>query len=139
MGAWGFGYFEDDTALDFMIRLEESDNPRQVIADAFESAVTSDYLEYEEGSAAIVAAAYVDRQVNGTRFTPADQGEPLSVDTFPERNPKLDFSDLKKKAIQALNKLLTDDSELKQLWEENEDLYPSWRQGITQLIERLQK
>ena len=138
MGAWGFGHFEDDTALDFMIHLEESDNHVHVITDAFESAIDSDYLEYEEGSAALVSAAYVDRQVNGTKFTSPDQVEPLSVDTFPERYPKLEFSHLRKKAVQALKKLLTDDSELKQLWEENEELYPLWRQGIIQLIERLQ-
>jgi hypothetical protein len=139
MGAWGFGYFEDDTALDFMNYLEESDNHVQVIIDAFESAIASDELDYEEGCAAIVAAAYVDRQINGTKFTTSDQVETLAVDTFPERYPKLEFSDLKEEAVQALNKLLTDDSELNQLWQENEDDYPSWRQGITQLIDRLQK
>lgn len=63
----------------------------------------------------------------------------LDVDSFPERNPNIDLSDLKEKAVIALEKLLGEDSELNELWRENEEAYPSWRQGIEQLIERLNK
>ncbi len=63
----------------------------------------------------------------------------LDVDSFPERNPNIDLSDLKEKAVIALEKLLGEDSELNELWRENEEDYPFWRQGIEQLIERLNK
>ncbi|WP_162056495.1 DUF4259 domain-containing protein [Pontibacter pamirensis] len=137
MGAWGYGYFEDDAAFDFMAEVEESGNPKNVLKRAFDTAIDSDYLESDEGNAVIVAAAYVDRQLNGTRFSSADQEEPLSVDTFPDRNPQQDLSDLRDKALQALSKVLEDDSELNELWAENEEDYPAWREGVKQLIYRL--
>jgi hypothetical protein len=35
MGAWGYGLFEDDSALDFMADIEESGNASEVIQRAF--------------------------------------------------------------------------------------------------------
>ncbi|MEZ0612113.1 DUF4259 domain-containing protein [Fibrella sp. WM1] len=137
MGAWGHGYFEDDSALDFMADIEDAKNPKKLIKNAFENAVKADYLEADEGNAVIVAAAYVDRQLNGTMFSKVNQDEPLAVDTFPERHSNVDFSDLKEKAVKALNRVLDDDSELNELWAENESEYPAWRQSIEDLIERL--
>lgn len=139
MGAWGYGHFEDDMALDFMIEVEESDNPEKTLSDAFDSALDVDYLEYTEGNAVIVAAAYVDSQINGTKFSATDSEEPLDVDTFAERHPDQNFIALKNKAIKAVQQVLAKNSELNELWEENEELYPLWRQGLEELIERLKK
>lgn len=139
MGAWGYGHFEDDSALDFMADVEESSSPKKIINSAFDTALSTDYVDPDEGNAVIVAATYIDRQLNGTKFSKEDQIEPLDVDTFPDRHPDMDFSDLRKKAVLALNRILADDSELKELWEENEEDYPSWKQGIEQLIQRLEK
>jgi len=139
MGAWGHGHFEDDAAFDFMANVEESDNPKEIISNAFSTALDADYLENDEGNAVIVAATYVDRQLNGTTFSSHDRDEPLDVDTFPDRHPELNFSDLRDKAVQALQKVLDDNSELNELWAENEEDYPTWRQGIEQLIQRLDK
>lgn len=137
MGAWGHGYFEDDAALDFMADIEDSDNPKKVIRQAFETAIKAEYLESDEGSAVIVGATYVDRKVNGTKFTEAGHDEPLDVDTFPDRNPDVDLSDLRKPAIEALQKVLSDTSELNELWSENDEDYPAWKQGVEQLLKRL--
>lgn len=137
MGAWGHGYFEDDAALDFMADIEDSDNPKKVIRQAFDTANKAEYLESDEGSAAIVAATYVDRKLNGTKFSPAAHDEPLDVDTFPDRNPDVDLSDLRKPAVEALQKVLSDNSELNELWAENDEDYPAWKQGVEQLIKRL--
>ena len=139
MGAWGYGHFEDDSALDFMADVEESGDPKKLINDTFDTAIGDDYVESDDANAAIIAATYVDRQVNGTKFSAENQIEPLDVDTFPDRHPDMDFSDLRKKAVLALTKILADKSELKELWQENEEDYPSWRQGIEQLIQRLEK
>jgi hypothetical protein len=139
MGAWGYGHFEDDSALDFMADIEDSEHPKKDLSNAFETAINADYLESDEGNAAIVSAAYVDRQVNGTKFSSADQDEPFDVDTFPDRHPVLDFSDLRAKAVQALRKVLGDSSELNELWAENDEEYPSWREGVEKMIQRLDK
>lgn len=137
MGAWGYGHFENDAALDFMADIEESDNPKELLNDAFDTAIDADDLETNEGTSAIVAAAYVDRQINGTRFTSPGHDEPLEVDTFPDRHPDQNFSDLKEKAVQALDRVLDESSELNELWEENEEDYPAWRESIEQMIQRL--
>jgi hypothetical protein len=138
MGAWGHGYFDDDAAFDFMDALEESDDPKGVIRDAFEGAVESDYLETDEGNAVVVAATYVDRQVNGTLFSGAGGDDPLPVDTFPDRHPDAHLRDLKPLAVQALHVLLGESSELKELWEEDGEP-GAWRAGIEQLIARLSR
>ncbi len=137
MGAWGHGYFDNDAALDFMEDVEEATNPKKKLLKAFAIALKADYLEYDEGCAVIVAAAYVDNQVHGTTFSSPDQDEPLGVDTFSTRHPNQDFSDLREKAVGALKKLLDDNSELNELWAENEVDYPAWRQGIEELTQRL--
>jgi hypothetical protein len=139
MGTWGTGYFEDDAALDFMTGIEQSSDPKRMLVKAFDSAIKSDYLESDEGSAVIVAATYVDRQVNGTKFTAESDGAPLDVDTFPDRHPDQNFIDLKAKAVAALARILGDNSEINEVWIENEDEYPAWRQGIQHLIGRLSR
>jgi len=139
MGAWGHGHFQDDAAFDFMADIEDADNPKEIISDAFETAIDADYLETDEANAVVVAATYVDRQLNGTTFSSPNSDEPLDVDTFPGRHPELDLSDLRNNAVQALRKVLDDNCELNELWAENEEDYPAWRQGIEQLIQRLDK
>jgi hypothetical protein len=128
---------EDDAAFDFMADIEDADNPKEIISNTIETAIDAHYFETDEGNAVIVAATYVDRQLNGTKFSSIARDEPLDVDTFPDRHPELDFSDLQDKAVPALQKVLDNNSELNKLWAENEEDYPAWRQGIEQLIQRL--
>jgi Domain of unknown function (DUF4259) len=136
MGAWGPGYFEDDAAVDFMRDIEESREPKRMLLKTFDSAIKKDYIESHEGSAVIVAAAYVDRQVNGTKFS-AMGTKPLEIDSFPERNPDQNFMDLKEKAVAALKKVLAENSEIRELWAENDDDYTLWKDSIEQLMGRL--
>lgn len=137
MGAWGHGHFEDDAAFDFMAEVEESENPKRFLENAFKIAIDFDYLEYDEATAVIVASTYVDGQVNGTKFSGVDNSDPYDVNTFVDRHPEIDLASLKGNAVKALQKVLSEKSELNELWAENEELYPSWRQGIEQLIGRL--
>lgn len=139
MGTWGTGYFEDDAALDFMHNIEESKDPKRVLSKAFDIAIKNDYIESDEGTAVIVSAAYVDRQVNGTKFTPENHGELFEVDTFPDRHPEQNFIDLKGKAVSALARILGENSEINELWAENDEDYPAWREGIQELMARLSK
>lgn len=81
----------------------------------------------------------VDSQLNGTKYSEVDRDEPLDVDTFPERYRNISFSDLQSSAVQALQKVIVDNSELSELWAETEEYYPAWRQTVEQLIERLDK
>lgn len=137
MGAWGTGYFEDDAALDFMADVEESRDPKRILTRTFDKAIKAQYIESHEGTAVIVAAAYVDRQTNGTKYSKHNIDPPLQIDTFPSRNPDHNFSDLREKAVIALNKILGENSEINELWAENDEDYPTWKSGVQQLIMRL--
>lgn len=135
MGAWGHGPFEDDGALDFVWDIEEAENPKETIIEALDHAVESDYLETDEASAAIVSAAYIDSAINGTKYTKPGMSEAYEADTFSTRFPEVDLSDLKSKAVAALEKVIGEGSELKELWEESDE--PAWQQGIEEMIKRL--
>jgi Domain of unknown function (DUF4259) len=139
MGAWGHGHFQNDSALDFVSDVEYSDNPKKLFERTFNRAIKSNYLDSDIGCEVIVASTYLDSQINGTKFSHPDREEPLEVDTFPNRKPSIDFSDLRKNSVEALKKVINENSELNELWEENEENYLLWRQGIEELIERLTK
>lgn len=138
MGAWGHGHFENDTAADFVWKVEESEDPKQTIKAAFEAVFEEDYLDLDPASEAIAAAAFVDRQLNGTKFTDADGVGPLEVDNFPENHPGVDLSDLKIIAVKALRRVLGDNSELNELWADGEEDYPLWKNEVESMIKRLE-
>ncbi len=138
MGTWGTGYFEDDFALDFIDDVEESNDPKQIIKNVLKNAVESNYLESDDATAVIISCTYIDSQLNGTKFS-RDEEDHIEVDTFSSRNPSIDFSDLKINAITALKKVITDNSELNELWFENEEDYPIWKNGVEKLIQSLSK
>ena len=135
MGAWGHGPFEDDGALDFVMEIEEAKNPKDIITTALDQAIASDYLDTDQANAAIVSAAYIDSAVNATKYTTPEMTEPYEADTFPQRFPELDLTNLKDKAVTALEKVISEGSELKELWDESEE--PAWQQGIEAMIKRL--
>ncbi len=120
-----------------MVEVEKADNPKKILFDALQSPIGFDYMEEYEANAVIIAAAYIDRQINGTKFSSPDQGVSLKVDTFPDRHPTQDFMDLKESAIIALHQVLSENSELNELWAENEEDYSIWRKGVEELIQRL--
>ncbi len=139
MGTWGTGYFEDDSALDFIADVEDSNNPKLKIKAALKAVLEADYIDSDDATAAIVAGTYIDSQVNGTKFGTTDREDPLEVDTFSAKNPSVSLADLKADAVVALKKIITDNSELHELWMENEEDYPEWKAGVEKLISRLSK
>ena len=137
MGTWGYKHFENDSAFDYSSMIENSDNPKEILKDTFGHTLQMDNISADQGQALIAFAAYVDRQTNGTKYS--DDTDLLDVDTFPQRHPDLDFTDIKEVAYKAVLKVLDKDSELNELWEENEEEYPLWIKEVEGLIERLKK
>ncbi|MCD2425926.1 DUF4259 domain-containing protein [Niabella pedocola] len=137
MGTWGTGYFENDTALDFMGDIEEADDPKELFEETLAETMDMDFLDADQGAAVIVIGAYIDRQRNGTQYSAPEHPGSIDIDTFPDRHPDIDFSELRTTVIKALKKVLANDSELNELWAENEGAYPVWRRNIEMLIERL--
>ncbi|QDW19889.1 DUF4259 domain-containing protein [Flavobacterium sp. KBS0721] len=137
MGAWDYGIFDDDTAYDFFDEIRE--DARTFFNSSFEKAINSDYLDYEDCHAVTVSAAYIDNFLNGTKFRNdnEDEEDETNVNLFNSLNKELILNDLKTSAVRALEKVISDNSELNELWSDNEELYPKWKQNIEDLIKRL--
>lgn len=132
MGAWDYGIFDDDTALDLSCELQETPDPETFFKVAFETAMHAEYLDYDECHAVTVSAAYIDHLLNGTPYNDEE-----NMRSFKTKFPGLLLIDLKPLAVSALGVVLGETSELQELWAENEDLYPKWKGNIQSLIGRL--
>lgn len=137
MGAWGYEIFDDDTPYFFIE--EVAIDPLTFFAKAINIANTTDYLEYDDGQAVLVSAAYLDNLLNQTHY-PNDNEDSEGIDNvnnFYRLRPDLDASSVIKGIVNALAKVLDDQSELNELWSENEELYPLWKANIEGIKDRL--
>ncbi len=137
MGCWGYQILCDDIALDALADLLESDVPEQAISD-FLDGMIEEPEEYDAEQYALVAAAAVDASLHGMELAFWDEDEENEdLATLRELLDGLELSDLRGKAAEALRLILSEHSELRQLWEENADEYPAWQKNITDLYSRL--
>ena len=135
MGAWGEKTFDDDTALDLIDEWMAADEPLDLMEEAIRGALASDYLEYTEGHAVSLAAALLDYTLAGQSAEEADIEE-LEAWLQTLNRPRLEA--LRPQVLEGLAKLLGDESELAELWAENEELYPRWRKILEDRQARLQ-
>lgn len=134
MGAWDYGIFDDDTAYDALYDLETSKNIMNDMEKYLDEVIKADYVGYDECHYALVSAAVIDSIINGTSYR-CDDSYTEWIETLKE----LDVTPLKKKTIQAIDRVLSDHSELKELWEENKKLYTSWQNDKRKIQKRLMK
>lgn len=134
MGAWDYGVFDDDTAYDALDDLKAAKNIMSDMEKYFDEVIKTDYVDYDKCHYALVSAAIIDSTINGTSYR-CDDSYTEWISTLKE----LDVNPLKEKAIQAIDSVLSDRSELKELWEENEELYTSWQDDKRKIQKRLMK
>ncbi|GAA3425579.1 DUF4259 domain-containing protein [Streptosporangium sandarakinum] len=120
MGAWDSGPFDNDSAADWCGELGDAgpEDRAGVVRQALLGAAESvDYLEVDEGSAAVAAAAIVAAECCG--------GPPVTSAYAPDflrEGGGIGLSDdLVPLALRALDRVLGQDSELWELWEEADD------------------
>ena len=133
MGAWNYGVFDDDIAYDALDDLRES---LEIITDMekyLDAVIGAEYVEYDEGCYALVSAAVIDSVFNEKQYRCDDEDYFEWVKTL----KSFDFTPLKQKAIAAIDAVLSDSSEIKELWEENKELYSAWREDKISIRERL--
>lgn len=125
MGTWDVGPFDNDTAADFGGDLDKAaaDERKGIVRGALTRVIdTVEYLEAPESEVAVAAAALVAAQCPGGK--PADPvygpGELLP-----------DLTDLRDLARQALDRVMTEPSELMELWAESGGA--SWRANVRRL------
>lgn len=134
MGAWGAGSFENDDALDFVVRLErEGEAAVRVVLEEVTGLGARDYLEAEQASSAIAASEVVAAARDGERSR-----LPQAVQDWLDGRGDLASPALLALAHRAVERVLTQ-SELKELWEEGgaSALSETWASGVRQLIARL--
>lgn len=135
MGAWNYAVFDDDTAYDALDDLKASS---EIITDMeryFDEVIQAEYIDYDEGHYALVAAAVIDSVLNGIQHR-CDEDDYFE---WTKSLKHLDFSVLKPKAVKAIDAVLSNNSELRELWEENEKLYRSWREDKLTIQARLRQ
>ncbi len=130
MGAWGYGAFDNDTAGDWVYALEEAEG-LEVIEAALDAVlvVGDDYLEAGEAEVALAAAAVVVLLQAGE-----DAPECVSetVNEWVARYPFEVPWSLAKKTVDVLDRILTEPSELVELWSDTED-FDAWQASVVEL------
>lgn len=135
MGTWSHEPFGNDTANDWAYDLEETKD-LALIKCVFDGVLElgDEYLEADQACEA-VAAAEVLAKILG-RGTQTDTYTE-KVDEWLQTISEQPSADLLNKAKQVLRRVLAEDSELKELWEESDDA-EAWRDNIQTLIARLE-
>ncbi|MEU8239615.1 DUF4259 domain-containing protein [Actinoplanes missouriensis] len=118
MGTWDFGPFDNDSAADWCGDLQDTEPSRRValIRETLNEVLhEGEYLDSDEGAAAVAAAAVIASQLPG--------GSPLTSAYAPDfltGGGSLEIpTDLPGLALRALDRVAGDDSEWRDLWEDS--------------------
>ncbi len=133
MGTWGMKSFENDSASDWISDLEEEGSV-EFLAESMNLEREDGYLDSDEAVAAIAAAEVVAALLG----RPAVD-LPESIVKWVATNQGLDVSALQEPAVASLKEIVGPDSELNELWRENQEEYPSWVAEMNGLRDRLSK
>lgn len=129
MGTWGHGNLENDTVLDWVEELLETQDV-SLIAESIEMVLEDHYLDADTASIALgaieILAALQNRPGN-EKYDDELQEWILQL--------KGQGKDLLVQAQKALIKIVTE-SELKELWEETEK-FENWKQTVRDLEKRV--
>lgn len=135
MGAWGTGICDNDTAADWCSSLEDVDD-LSLIEEAIHSVLCAgdDELDSEDAQDGLAAAEAISRlQGNGGPETPYT--EPM--DDWVKRHKLKVPKALARKAHDVIDRVLTEPSELLDLWSESEVL-GEWKAAVQDLKSRIQ-
>lgn len=115
MGAWGSGSFENDDAADFLSDLMDGKDLAPV-RDVLQTVLkVGGYLEAQDASQAIAAAEVLAAAAG--RPTVAAQRKSKLCEWLARYQPPVDPR-LLANAVQALDRIVGEGSELKELWED---------------------
>lgn len=131
MGAWGTGTFDNDDAADWVYELLGSADltpAREALAATMDS---DGWLEIPEGARAVGAAAAVAASFDGDT-----RGLPDEVVEWLEYHPDAATLADARLAIDALERVASVDSELREVWLEAAN-GPAWVEEIARLAYRL--
>ena len=135
MGTWSTGPFGNDFAVDWSEHLDKYDD-LSFIDNALNRVLDcgNRFLDAVDAEEAIAAADTISR-LKG-KFTVRDR-HTEHVDAWVAAHPLTPPSELVTKAVQALDRVMTEPSEAYQDWQESKD-FDEWRGEIDSLKARIQ-
>lgn len=130
MGAWGYGNFENDDAMDWVADLEGYSDDGMII-DTLNTIIdqADDYPEAPDCSVAVAAAETVAALLGEPH-----EDCPDGIDAWVEEHTS-PTATLVAKARQAVEVILSN-SELKDTWQESDD-FEAWQLSLEELLSRL--
>ena len=133
MGAWGELAFDNDSANDWVYDLEEANDLAPVVAALTQvESVGSGYLEVDAASAALAACEVLARLQGRPGYTNAYTEK---VDRWVAAHPQAVPPALINRGSSAIDRILGQNSELRELWEESD--VAAWLAGVADLRSRL--
>jgi hypothetical protein len=129
MGAWGTGIFESDSALDFVGMVIQTDDLAAIESALNEVLAEDDYLDAYVSETALVSGEVIAALRGHPGELPNDLREWISK----VGSASVEMANL---AQQAIHRIMTDNSELRELWEES-DKFSVWQDGVDDLLQRL--
>lgn len=135
MGAWGVLAFDNDDANDWAYDLEQADD-LALVESAFAAVEEAeDYLEATDASNALAACEVLAR-LNGKPGYTNPYTE--KVDAWVAAHPLTPPAGLLKRADAAIDRILGENSELKDLWSESDE-NANWVASVEELRRRLRR
>ncbi|MFA0813591.1 DUF4259 domain-containing protein [Microbulbifer epialgicus] len=131
MGTWGMGFFEDDTACDLRDDAIDSDAV-SFICNAI-SSKDADYIELDQCHELIISGVILDFLIKGKNHDPENEA---FTEWLSQQN-RDDVISFKPDVLEGLHSVLSEKSELKELWQQNEDDSQKWKSNIENLISSL--
>ena len=133
MGAWGYGVFEKDTACDFAATV--SDRGVQALTEALDRvlSVEGGYLEAPDAEEGL-AASEITARLKGNPGK--EDAYTASVDAWVRSSQINPTDELLEKAKRSIARILTEPSELLELWQPSED-FDSWKSSVEEISRRL--
>jgi len=133
MGAWSIHAFANDDAADFAAELESGESAEPLSRAIAAVDGQAGYLEAPAAARALAAAELVAAGLG--RPCSALEGE-VSASAWFERTRFVPPPALVEQARRAVDRVMADDSELRELWEDSADA-GAWKAEVTGLRERL--
>jgi hypothetical protein len=133
MGAWGALPFDNDEACDWAFGLDEVEDLTLVESTlASIEEVGDEYLEQELASSALAACEVLARLRGNTGYQNAYTE---NVDQWVANHPITPAPELVQRASDAIDRILGDASELRELWDDGDST--EWRDAVQDLRRRL--
>lgn len=132
MGAWGIGNFDNDTACDWAYNLKESNN-LSLIEKSINAVFDEEYIDADDGCEALAAIDTMTRLMNKGGVT---SSYTENVDNWVSANSFDVPPSLVEKAKKAIPLLISEQSELFELWSDSGE-FDSWKAEVESLLEKL--